>query len=184
MVSLTMMDVDSNASNLQHPPAINPLGLSQVGITSLNKGMNKLADRYNLRAVVQQIGDDRSEWSELIVQDRILTLLKTLVLSAKFIDHSKQFAENMNDDEFREWRDGVLTGLRDRNWAELAAHRMCLLVSKGLVQLIASIAKLRIPPSKRTVKMYAFFSYIITRTLYAWNFCQGTPSYDTCGLRP
>ena len=37
----------------------------------------------------------------------LVSLLRTIVPNAKFINQSKQFAENMNDDEFREWRDGV-----------------------------------------------------------------------------
>ena len=131
-----------------HPP----LGLSQDGFTTLNERMNSLAHKKLWASIAQGIGDDRFEWSELDVLFCLVGTLSTITTKAKFMDphisseSARLFFENMNADEFREWQEGFWMGIRDRNWAKLASHRTCLLVSMGPAQVIPSTAKIKKSP--------------------------------------
>ena len=109
-----------------HPP----LGLSQNDLTKLNERMNDVAYLNCWEMQILRAGDDRSQWSGNHVQPFLVETLSTVTTKAKFVsplslEGARLFFEKMNVDEFREWQEGVRTGIRDGNWAKLAAHRTC-----------------------------------------------------------
>jgi hypothetical protein len=39
---------------------------------------------------------------------------------------ARELVQSMNDSEFEEWKNGVQKGVNEGDWANLAAHRTCI----------------------------------------------------------
>ena len=127
--------------------------LPTAQLCALNDTMDRISRRnlWQHRIVDAQKDDSQSEWQGLFSDILICLLLqlsntnlKDSVIPPLACD---SLVNDLTDDEFKEWVNGVQTGVKEKDWAHLIAHRTYILHLKTWPSLIATTAKLqaRIP---------------------------------------
>jgi hypothetical protein len=127
------MDVDQSTSH--------QVGLSPDELSTLNDAMNQESkvQRWKTRAFEAEdmdMWESESEWDSLtfsIIQELSYQLSSTSKghLFFRFNRHheAQMFAESLKDDKLKKWKEGVLMGIKERNWENLAMHRPSLPVA-------------------------------------------------------
>jgi hypothetical protein len=107
------------------------LNLPQQQLTVLNKHMKYMSGRQIWQIRFDSAGDDNSQWRDLF-SDVLMSLtlrlattdLKTSIIPPQDLDGSDNIVKGFNNDDLREWKDGVQKGVKEDDWTDLIAHRM------------------------------------------------------------
>jgi hypothetical protein len=105
--------------------------LSQEELSKLNDEMNQRSKLWVTLARLAE--EDVDMWDLLtlnVIQRLSAQLSKTsnrdLFSLIPGLPEAERFAENLKDDELKDWKEGVLMGVRNRSWEQLAMHRTSL----------------------------------------------------------
>jgi hypothetical protein len=127
------MDVDQSTSY--------QVGLSPDELSTLNDAMNQESklQKWETRALEAEDMDMwelESEWDSLtfsIIQELSYQMSSTskghLFFRYNRRHEARMFAESLKDDKLKKWKEGVLMGIKERNWEILAMHRPSLPVA-------------------------------------------------------
>ena len=106
--------------------------LPSAQLTTLNDNINSVS-RYRRWQLLIESYDD-SEWRNLVVDTVVMlteelafTDLKGRVITSLNHGQAKVFVKGFNDDELREWVDGVRKCVEKNDWTDLVLHRTSIL---------------------------------------------------------
>jgi hypothetical protein len=136
------MDIDDpfmSPSTSQSAPTtstkkLHKIDLSLAQLTAFNKKMNYISKKSLWKTIIDSAANDVSEWQfifstilmELVNQAATMDLKNSLI-AIPSPSEAKEIVEGFDTKEFEEWKDGVLKGVKEGNWADLIQHRMYLL---------------------------------------------------------
>jgi hypothetical protein len=130
--------------------------LPTAQLEALNNAMEKLSRRnqWQRRFADAQNDASQSAWRDLFSDVLIClslllstTNLKDSVIPPIAYDKADSLVNDLTDEEFKEWVNGVQTGVKKNDWEHLIVHCTYILHLKTWPSLIATAAKLqaRIP---------------------------------------
>jgi hypothetical protein len=132
------MDIDpdpfmSPSTSQSTPATSTEIDLSQAQLTAINDKMNDNSEELAWKIIIER-ANDVSKWQKVssTILMELLDQATNMDLKDSFIaipspSKAEEIVEGFDTKEFEEWKDGVLKGVKEGNWADLIQHRMYLL---------------------------------------------------------